>query len=291
MTFTVGIAGISSRLARLIANELLKRPDVRLRGSCRDTAKLPENLRESPRVSLFQAGPYDTKTLRSLIHGCDAVVCCYAAEDEIMVNGQKLLIDLCEEEGITRYIASDYTVDYTKFDWGDLAIKEPMKHIKTYLESKATVKGVHVLVGFLMETTLDMNIIYDPKANKIRYWGTGNEKWDLTSYQTAAEYVAAVTLDPNATGLFKFRGEHKSALEVAEDVKSVLGTQPDLETRASLDDVALRLDGAGNTQDILSAIAYFILSGKVALGNNLDNAKYPDVKPETFSSVLSRRLK
>lgn len=269
MTFTVAIAGISSRLARLIANELLKRPDVRLRGSCRDIAKLPDNLRASPRVSLFQAGPYDTKTLRSLIHGCDAVVCCYAAEDEIMVNGQKLLIDLCEEEGVTRYIASDYTVDYTKFDWGDLAIKEPMKHIKTYLESKGTVKGVHILVGFLMETTLDMNIIYDPKANKIRYWGTGNEKWDLTSYQTAAEYVAAVTLDPNATGLFKcktphyseeflpflmisVRGEHKSALEVAEDVKSVLGTQPDLETRASLDEVALRLDGAGNTQDMLS---------------------------------------
>jgi hypothetical protein len=204
-----------------------------------------------------------------LIHGCDAVVCCYFAEDEVMINGQKLLIDLCEEEGVTRYIASDYTVDYTKLDWGDLAIKEPMKHVKTYLESKATVNGIHILVGFLMETTLDMNIIYDPKANRIGYWGTGNEKWDLTSYQTAAEYVAAVTLDPNATGLFKcktpyhskeaitslmtsVRAEHKSALEVARDVKSLLGTQPDLETRGSLDDVALRLDGAGNTQDIVS---------------------------------------
>ncbi|KAH7076853.1 NmrA family protein-like protein [Paraphoma chrysanthemicola] len=290
MAFTVAIAGISSKLARLAANELLKRPDVRLRGSCRDTGKLPNNLRESPRVSLFQAEPYDTKTLRSLIHGCDVVVCCYFAEDEVMLNGQKLLIDLCEEENITRYIASDYTGDYTKLDWGDLAIKEPMKHVKSYLESKTTVNGVHILVGLLMETFLDFFDIYDAKSNRIRYWGTGNEKWDLTSYQTAAEYVAAVTLDQNATGLFKFRGDHKSALELADDVKSLHGTQPDLETRGPLADLALRLDGAGNTQDIISAGTYFTLSGKIALGDNLDNARYPDVKPETFSAVLSRHF-
>jgi hypothetical protein len=203
ITTTIAIAGISSKLARLVTKELLKRPGVHVRGSYRDIDKLPNDLKHSPRISLVQSGPYDTEALRTLISGCDVVLCCYYADDGVMLEGQKLLIDLCEEEGITRYVASDYTGDYRKLDWGDLTIKNPMKHVKAYLDARPAVNGVHVLVGLLMETFFDFFDVWDPEAKKISYWGTGNERWDLTSYQTAAEYVVAVALDPDAAGFFK----------------------------------------------------------------------------------------
>lgn len=202
-TFTIAIAGISSRLARYVTQELLKHPNVHLRGSCRDIGKLPSDLTHSPRLLLMQAEPYDIDKLRSLVHGCDVVICCYCADDKTMLDGQKLLIDLCEVEGVSRYIASDYTADFTKLDWGDIVVKEPMKHIKAYLDSKAKVNGVHILVGLLMEAFLAYFNVWDSKANKLYYWGTGSEKWDLTTYQTAAEFVAAVALDHNAVGLLK----------------------------------------------------------------------------------------
>ncbi|CAG5156590.1 uncharacterized protein ALTATR162_LOCUS4387 [Alternaria atra] len=273
MVTTVAIAGISSRLALFVTQSLLKRPDVQIRGSCRDINKLPDELKSSPRITLIQSGPYDTDNLRALIRGSNVVICAYFANDETMLNAQKLLIDLCGEEGITRYIASDYTVDYRKLDWGDLPIKEPMKHVQTYLEGKPGVNGVHILVGLLMETFLDYFGIWDADKKKMRYWGSGDEKWDLTSYQTAAEYIAAVALDANATGFLKFRGEHKSARELAADIESVYGIKPVMESRGALTDLAQRLESKGDIQDVLNASAYFTLSGKNSLGEDVDNEK------------------
>jgi len=203
MPTTIAIAGISSKLALLVTKALLQRPDVHIRGSCRDIKKLPDSLSSSSRVSLVQSGTYDRDTLRDLVRGCDVVVCCYYASSEVMLEAQKLLIDLCEEEGVNRYIASDYTVDYDKLDRGDLVVKNFAKDVKAYLYSKPTVKGVHVLIGIFMETFLELFGVWKPETNEVAYWGTGNEKWDVTSYQTGAEYIAAVALDSNAAGFLK----------------------------------------------------------------------------------------
>jgi len=199
----IAIAGISGKLARYVVQELLKQPDVQIRGSCRDITKLPTELTESPRISLVKADPFDVETLRNMVRGCDTVMCCYYADDKTMFEGQIILIDLCEEEGVGRYIASDYTADFTRLDLGDIVVKDPMKHVKAYLDTKERVKGIHILVGLMMETFLEYFQVWNPEENTLRYWGTGSEKWDLITYGTAAEYVAAVALDRHATGVLK----------------------------------------------------------------------------------------
>lgn len=199
----IAIAGISSNLALRIAEECLKHQNVRLRGSSRSLAKLPDFLSQSPRVSLIECGAYDQASLRSLVLGCNVVVCCYYADNKTMVEGQKLLIDICEEQGVARFLASDYTADYTKLDWGDIVLKDPMKEIYGYLSTRSRVKGVHVLVGLLMETFWQYFDVWHPEEKKVCYWGTGHETWDLTTYHTAAQYIAAVVLDPSAVGIQK----------------------------------------------------------------------------------------
>ncbi|KAH6625473.1 NmrA family protein-like protein [Boeremia exigua] len=291
MPTTIAIAGIGSTLALLVAKSLLQRPDVYIRGTSRDITKLPDDLKSSSRVTLVQSGPYDTDTLRKVVHGSDAVVCCYFASNEVMIDGQKLLIDLCEEEGITRYIASDYTIDFRKLDPTDMDIKNFTLEVRDYLTTKSRVKGVHILNGFFIETFLDYIGLWNPQAKEVRYWGSGNEKWDFISYKTGADYVAAVTLDPNAFGFFKFRADHKSAMDIAEDVESVFGFRPALVCNGSLADLATQLDGAGNINNVISASIYFVLTGKLVLGEDLDNAKYPSVQPESFSEVLRRHSK
>ncbi|XP_014554807.1 hypothetical protein COCVIDRAFT_17492 [Bipolaris victoriae FI3] len=202
MPTTIAIAGISSTLALLIAKSLLQQPDVHIRGSSRNINKIPDDLKSNSRISLVQSDPYDTETLRTLVRGCSVVICCYFSSNEVMLETQKSLIDLCEKEGIPRYIASDYTADYRKLDPTDLGIKNFTNDIVAYLGTKPSVKGVHILISLLIETFLDIFEVWYPEANELRYWGTGNEKWDLTSYWTAAEYVAAMALDPNASGFF-----------------------------------------------------------------------------------------
>lgn len=274
MVAKIAIAGISGQLGRKVAEELLKQPDLEIRGSCRDVSKLEPFLKESSRISLIETGPYDKDLLRTLVEGCDVVICTYFADNEVMTEGQKLLVDLCDEENVPRYIASDYTADYTKLDWGSIPLKDPMKTVKNYLDNKGNVKGVHILVGIMMETFLMVFPPWDQKEKTFQYWGSGEEVWEMTSYKTAAEYVAAVALDPSAVGMLRCKsnhpftqhqrhakeailrnfvivaGERKTSFEVADDVEAVYGVKLDRQCASSLEDLARHAEPYVQDKDI-----------------------------------------
>jgi hypothetical protein len=202
MAFTVGIAGITGKFARSVAHHLLKRTDVSLRGFCRDPSKLPNFLSPSTRIHITKGEFSDNAALRSFVKGSDVVICCYLGNNHLMTEGRKLLVDAYKEEKVDRYIASDYSLDYTKLEYGELFVKDPMKCVKEYIGTKGHVKGVHVLIGVFMETFFSPYFgVWDPKGTRFRFWGTGDETWESTSYGNAAEYVAMVALDKDAVGL------------------------------------------------------------------------------------------
>lgn len=260
MSTIVGIAGITGKFARCIVGELLKQQHVFIRGFCRDPAKLPDSIKTSPRVHITQGGSDDMKALRSFARSCSVVICCYLGDNKLMTDGQKILIDACELEGVQRYIASDYTVDFTKLQYGQLPSKDPMILVKEYLESK-DVAGVHVLIGAFMDTFwYHWFGIWDPAQYTLSYWGTGTEVWESTSYANAAEFVSAVALDETAVGLQKCTsslnrnqlnfvmlmlngcdhtvlGDRKSIVEIADTFESVYGKRPGLNRLGSSEDL------------------------------------------------------
>lgn len=70
-----------------------------------------------------------------------------------------------------------------------------MIEVKAYLDGKS-VKGVHVLIGVFMDTFFSPYFqTWDGKEKKLRFWGEGDEVWELTTYKTAAEFVAAAAVD------------------------------------------------------------------------------------------------
>jgi hypothetical protein len=199
MTFTVGIAGITGKFAKSLASHNLNRSDVAIRGYCRDPSKVSETI-ASPQVTLIKGDAFDQDAIRNFVNSCDVVVCCYLGDDKLMVDGQKALIDACEEFNVSRYVASDWALDYTKLKLGELFPKDPMIHVKAYLETKK-VQGVHILIGGFMEPIFSPFFnIFDPSPNTFRYWGNGDEVMEGTTYDNAAEFTAAVALDPKATG-------------------------------------------------------------------------------------------
>jgi hypothetical protein len=205
MTITVGLAGITGKFAAFLAVELLRNPEIVLRGYARDPRKLHPSLSCLIRVQLFQGGASDDAKISSFVDGCDVVICAYNGNDNaLMIDGQKKLIDACEEAGVARYIASDWCLDYTKLQTGQLPPKDPMRVIKAYLETKTTVKGVHIFNGGFMEYIASpMFGLWDAEAPTLHYYGDGTEPMEGTSFQTAAEYTAAVVADPFAVGILR----------------------------------------------------------------------------------------
>jgi nucleoside-diphosphate-sugar epimerase len=198
-TTTVAIAGITGTLAGLITKHLLKHPNVHINGLCRTPSKLPDHLRSESRITLFQAQSNDVKTIREAVREADVVICCYLGDNTLMIDGQKTLIDAGIAEGVPRYVASDYSMDFRKLEFGDHPVKDPMKHVQAYLETKkAQITAVHVLNACFLERPWQG--IWDDKNNTFKYWGTGDEKWEFTTYDNAAEYTAEVTLDKEANG-------------------------------------------------------------------------------------------
>jgi len=203
MAITVGLAGITGKFGTLLATHLLKNPNVSLRGYARDTSKVRPSIVSSPAVQLYQGDAYNETQIKSFVDGCDVVICAYLGDDKLMIEGQKLLIDACEGAGVPRYIAGDWCLDYTKLQLGELFPKDPMKHVKAYLETKKTVKGAHILVGGFVDVVLSPLFLWDGKTQAIRYWGDGSEVWEFTSYENAAEYTAAVAADQEAVGVVR----------------------------------------------------------------------------------------
>lgn len=200
MSVTVGIAGITGKFARELASALLKYPNIAIKGYCRDPSKVPQSL--SSKASLSKGDAYDAPAVRSFVAGCDVVVCCYLGDPKLMVDGQKLLVDSCAAEGVPRYVASDWALDYTKLELGQLFPKDTNIHVKAYLDAQDKVKGVHVLVGMFMDVFFSPPFgTYDPASATFKYWGTGDEIWEGTTYKNAAEYTAAVCADKNAVGV------------------------------------------------------------------------------------------
>jgi NAD(P)H-binding len=196
---TIAVAGVTGKLGRLITEHLLKRSDVKVHGICRTPSKLPDSLLSNSRLETFQAEATNSKAIRKALKDVDVTICCYLGDNRLMEDGQKILIDACIAESVSRYIASDYSLDFRKLSYGDHPAKDPMKHIQAYLEEKSDqIKAVHVLIGCFLEVPWRGLLARSGKG--LQYWGTGEERWTFTSYDNTAEYTAEVAMDPNVNG-------------------------------------------------------------------------------------------
>jgi putative NADH-flavin reductase len=237
-TMTVTIAGITGKMGQLIAKHLLARPNVKVHGLCRTPSKLSASLTSNPRLSVFQSDANDTKGIHSALKGSDVAVCCYLGDVDVMIEGQKRLIDACISEKVPRYVASDWSMDFRKLKLGDHPLKDPMKHVQAYLEEKEAsnqIKAVRILNACFLE--IPWGGLWNGQTHKFQYWGTGEEKWELTSYNNAAEYTANVVMDPGASGWFSckfpFLRQRSRRLKLCIDTQTDVDLQSVVTTRTS----------------------------------------------------------
>jgi hypothetical protein len=204
----VGIAGPTGRFGSLLLENLLESPDIKIRALCRNASKLDRKHTQSSQLEVIEGDVLDQSILAKFVDDLDVVICAYLGDNDFMVNGQKALIDACDQAKVSRYIASDYTFDYTKLELGEHPAKDPMKIVHEYLQGKQHVQGVHVLVGGFIETFWSGYFqVWNPEEKSLVYWGSGEEVWEVTTYADAARYTAAVALDGGVVGFQRCESE------------------------------------------------------------------------------------
>jgi putative NADH-flavin reductase len=204
----IAIVGFTGKMARLITVSLLRsHSNVQIHGICRSPDKVDARTLSNPNVKVFEAASSDTTALRRALAGTSACICCYLGNNTLMTDGQKTLIDACIAEGVPRYIASDWTFDFRKLEFGDHPAKDPMKHVQVYLdemEKAEKIKAVHILNGAFMEVVWSPFLgLVNAGEGSFRYFGTGDEQLDMTTMEDTARFTAEVAVDPNAHGFLK----------------------------------------------------------------------------------------
>ncbi|QIX00626.1 hypothetical protein AMS68_006143 [Peltaster fructicola] len=285
---SVAITGVSGHLGSLIAKHVLRRsPTAVVHGICRNPDKLPESLRSNERFKVFQTGHDDAQKLGEALKGANIAIFATLADRDTMVNGQKAVIDACIDAGVPRYMAGDWSLDFRRIKLGDLPPKDPMKHIVEYLQEKeqqtdGKLKGVHVLNGAFME--IIGRGLYKQKERIINVWGSGDDKWDLTTYNDAANFSAALALDPGATGWYSIRGDRVSANDIATQYEAAFGFKAESVHHGSLDDLYKTMHQVRKQQpDNIWAwmglfYTYYSTNGEGALSDPLSNDKYHDMR-------------
>ena len=198
----IAVAGMTGKFARLITTHLLKKPDVSIVGFARTPSKVPQEIATNKRVTIFQASSTDTQQIRKAIKGADICICCYLGDNSLMVDGQKQLIDACIAEGIPRFMDSGYTFDYRPLAKGAAPQKDFCKEIQEYLEQKKEqIKGIQILNGAFTEVCFaPFYGLFSAAGPTVQYWGNGDDKIEMTTYEDAAAFAAEVAVDKNAVG-------------------------------------------------------------------------------------------
>ncbi|KAH7144148.1 hypothetical protein B0J13DRAFT_502071 [Dactylonectria estremocensis] len=269
MSTIVGIAGITGKFAQCLAKKLQAYPNVTIKGFCRSLHKLPQAILGRYNIEVIQGEFDDEAAVEQFVRGTDIVICCYFGGPDVMDRGQKMLVDACAKEGVLRYLPSDFAV-----------------------------AGVHVLVGSMMETFWSGYFqVFDAKTQTISYWGTGDEKWDLTTYETVAAYTAALAVDKNASGVFRFRGDCKSVSEIKEIYEDIYQSALHLKRLGSLDELytTVKDEFEKNPNNVMAwapgCFTYWCTNGVACLGDDLDNMKYPNIALVDMGGFLKAHKK
>jgi hypothetical protein len=204
----IAIAGFTGRVAQYITTNLLQRSnDIKVIGICRDPSKVPSKIARHPQVETWKADFTERTAIEKALSNVSTCVCCYRGDVDVVTTGQRVLIDACVSQNVQRYLASDFSFDYRPLKIGEFPFKDFQLEIDDYLKEKekeSGLKAIHILNGGFMEAILTQFMgVLDVDSKKIRYWGTGDEVWDMTSTEDTAKFTAEVICDETATGVLK----------------------------------------------------------------------------------------
>ncbi len=165
---TVLVVGSTGMLGFKIVSALLDKGATRVRAMVRsrnDSNK--ENRKQIDEMLakgavIVEGGLMQPEMLLQICDGVDVVVSA-VGNNQVTVPGQKNLIDAAKQQGIKRFIPSDYSVDYRKLDYGDNDNLDMRKQVFEYLQQSG-LEYTLILNGAFMD---NVGTPYMPQGKRI----------------------------------------------------------------------------------------------------------------------------
>ncbi|HEX8656736.1 MAG TPA: NmrA family NAD(P)-binding protein, partial [Hymenobacter sp.] len=192
---TIVLAGATGDLGFRIAQALLKRGAV-VRALVRPGNSKPEtaNLRNLG-AEIIEVDFASVFALTKACAGAACVVSALSGLREVIVDLQKRLLDAAVAAGVTRFIPSDYSIDFTKLPAGSNRNLDLRREFGQRLD-QAPIAATSVLNGMFTDLLIGPAPVVLFGLKRVMYYGSADQPLDFTTTANTAEFTAAAALDP-----------------------------------------------------------------------------------------------
>lgn len=295
----VAVAGAAGQLGKLVATSLRSR-NVAVKAIVRPKTapSRTEDLRKAG-VIIAEADLNDVAALTKELTGATTVVSTLNGLADVMLVSQQNLLDAAVAAKATRFIPSDFSLDFTKCPPGSNRNLDLRRQFHTSLNDSG-IAWTSILNGAFMDMLAgDMPLIMD-RFHRVLYWNSQTQPLDFTTVADTAAYTARVAADPEPTPRFlRIAGQVVTPLELAAVASRVRGGSYAplwVGSAGFLTGMAgfMRRFGIGGKEgDVFPAwqgmqytVNMFSGDGKL---DPLDNDRYPDLKWTQIEEVLSKK--
>jgi nucleoside-diphosphate-sugar epimerase len=289
------VAGATGILGLRIVKALLDK-GAEVRAIVRSSSDVEKtNILEKLGVKIYKVNNWNLEELIRPCLGVSCVVSALAGLREVIVDAQKVLLDAAIATDVPRFIPSDYSLDFTKFSYGENRNLDLRREFHEYLD-KTSISSTSVFNGAFADLLTDQMPFILFKQKIVLYWGNADYRWGFTTIDNTAEYTANVALDPSTPRYLRIAGDQINPREARVIASEVTGEKFRL----------FRLGGKSLLGLIIKIARKFSPAEKElypawqgmqymhnmiderSIIDKLDNDRYPEIKWTTVKDVLKK---
>jgi hypothetical protein len=235
----------------------------------------------------------DINKLTAAFKGVECIVSAVSGFEDIMVAGQKNLLSAAIAAGVPRFIPSDFSLDFTKLNFGQNRNLDFRKTFQKTLDL-APIKATTIFNGAFMDMLTDQMPLILYKIKRVLCWGNPNQAMDFATIENTAEYTAFAALDPNTPRYLRIAGSQTSAQQTTEIATNVFGEKYKLFKPGGLGlfgfiiKIARKFDSKEiELYPAWQGMQYMhnMMEGKVKF-ETIDNDRYPTIKWTKVNDLL-----
>jgi len=223
MSELIVMAGATGNLGKRIARELRQR-NVSVRALVRSGTP-PEKLAflQSQQIEVVPVKFDDASSLAQALEGATCAVSALLGLEKTMIGTQGSFLRAAVAAGVSRFIPSDYAMDFTKVAEGDNRNFDLHREFLKLLND-APIRSTTILNGCFMHLLVGQAPLILQKIHRVLYWGKDPDQlMDFTTIEDTASFTADAALDTDAPRFLRIAGEQISARGLAQVASEVRG--------------------------------------------------------------------
>lgn len=294
----IAVVGAAGKLGRRVVNALRRQGAETIALVRPGTHKEKTAALLSMGAQVAQVELADIPALTRRLAGVDAVVSTLAGLKDVMVDGQRSVLEAAEIAGVQRIIPSDYCLDFTRFPAGQNRNLDLRREFNVILEA-SPVAATSVFCGSFSSMLTQAPIILDIRHNRVSYWEHADQVMNFTAIDDVAQVTAAAALDTDPPRYLRVAGTTLSAREIAAQAAELKGHPFALHCMATLNDLSGYIEKGQRTAfadagDIYPMWQTFQDSRNLFNGSGvfepIDNGRYPQIGWTPLRELISREL-